>query len=374
MSQKKILYFVSEDKYFLTHKLSHALVALENGFSVLIVCKVTDFKKKILSYGFQVKNINLDRGSLNIVKELKTLYELFKILKAFQPDIIVNIALKPILYGLLCSKLFKKINLKINAIVGLGYLFINKGPKITILKVILKKVLFFLFKDTKVIVVFQNRDDRNYFLQKKIITSCKQKIIAGSGVDVKYFKPSNIKKKYDLVMHSRMLRDKGVIDLIKAVKELQKRNIFLKVLLLGNPDYKNLASIKKNELEQWNSEKIIKWIPEKQNILTYIQQSKVAILPSYREGFPKSLLEAASCGLPLITNNVPGCKEICIHNYNGFLVAPKDYMSLSKKIELLIFNEDLIKQMGKNSRKLVIKKYSQNLISKQFLNLYNEIK
>ena len=134
-----------------------------------------------------------------------------------------------------------------------------------------------------------------------------------------------------------------------------------------------MASIKKSELEKWNSDKTIHWLPEQKDILKYIQQSRIAVLPSYREGFPKSLLEAASCGLPIITNDVPGCREICINNFNGFLVQTKNSSDLSKKIESLIQDVDLIKKMGENSRKLVLKNFSQNYISKQFLYLYKKV-
>lgn len=374
MSKKKLLYFVSEDKYFLTHKLPHALIALKNGFDVLIVCKVSKFRKTIKSYGFEVKNINLDRSSLNFIKELKTIFELYKIFKNFKPNIIVNVALKPIIYGSICSKILDKfIDLKINSIVGLGYLFINRGLKVFIIRTIVKKILLFFINDSKTALIFQNIDDQNYFLNQKIIKSCKYKIIRGSGVDTDFFKPSSISKKYDLIMHCRMLKDKGVLELVEAINKLKKKKIFLHVLLIGNPDEKNLASIKKSELEKWNSDKTIHWLPEQKDILKYIQQSRIAVLPSYREGFPKSLLEAASCGLPIITNDVPGCREICINNFNGFLVQTKNSSDLSKKIESLIQDVDLIKKMGENSRKLVLKNFSQNYISKQFLYLYKKV-
>lgn len=377
MRKRRLLYFVSEDKYFLTHKLPHALIALKNGFRVLVVCKCTTEKKKIFSYGFEVQDLNLDRKNINPFKELRNLFKFYKIISNFKPDIIVNVALKPIIFSSICSSLFKKnIKLKIHAVVGLGYLFINKGLKVLILKSLLEKLLFLFINDSKSITIFQNRDDLNYFLEKKIILNSKQtRLIKSSGVDINYFKPSKtIKKKYDLIMHSRMLVDKGVLDLISAIKELKKRKIYLKILLLGNPDSKNLASISKKQLIAWSKEKIIEWQPAKKNIKKYIQSSKIAILPSYREGFPKSLLEAASCGLPLISNNVTGCKEICIDGYNGLLVEVNDYLSLSKKIKYLMSNHKLMTKMGRNSRELVVKNFSEKIISDKFLELYQIVK
>ena len=375
MKKYKLLYFVSEDEYFLTHKLPHALIALKNGFEVMIVCKFSKFKKKILSYGFKVQNLKLDRKNLNPFKEINNLIILKKIIGNFEPDIIVNVSLKPILYGSICSFFSKTIRLKINAIVGLGYLFINNNIKAIILRGILKKLLYFLLSDTRTFCVFQNNDDLKYFVKNKILKSSQNLVIKSSGVDTKYFKPSNkVKKKYDLIMHSRMLVDKGVLDLIMAIKYLKKKNIFLNVLLLGNPDEKNLATINKSELERWNKENLITWFPAQLNVKKFILQSRIAVLPSYREGFPKSLLEAASCGLPIITNDVEGCREICIDNFNGSLAKARDFLDLSEKIKNLTSKKELIKRMGSNSRKLVLKYYTQEKVSRQFLTLYKKVK
>lgn len=283
--------------------------------------------------------------------------------------------MKPILYGSICSFFSKTIRLKINAIVGLGYLFINNNIKAIILRGILKKLLYFLLSDTRTFCVFQNNDDLKYFVKNKILKSSQNLVIKSSGVDTKYFKPSNkVKKKYDLIMHSRMLVDKGVLDLIMAIKYLKKKNIFLNVLLLGNPDEKNLATINKSELERWNKENLITWFPAQLNVKKFILQSRIAVLPSYREGFPKSLLEAASCGLPIITNDVEGCREICIDNFNGSLAKARDFLDLSEKIKNLTSKKELIKRMGSNSRKLVLKYYTQEKVSRQFLTLYKKVK
>ena len=171
-----------------------------------------------------------------------------------------------------------------------------------------------------------------------------------------------------------MLIDKGVYDLINAIKILKRKEIKLTVLLLGSPDEKNRASIKKEYLEHLDKRKIISWIPSKPNVLSYIQQSKIGILPSYREGFPKSLLESASCGLPLISTNVAGCREICIDGYNGFLSNVKDPQDLARVIEKLLFDRKSQLLMGRNSRNFCIEKFSDFEISNQFLKIYNLIK
>ena len=197
-------------------------------------------------------------------------------------------------------------------------------------------------------------------------------VIKGSGVETNYFKPKNVKKKYDVILHSRMLPQKAIYEYIESIKNINKKKN-IKALLLGSPDNKNYASIGEVKLEKWNSEKIVEWVPFTENVRDYLNQSKICILPSYREGLPKSLLEAASCGLPIITTKVPGCKEICVDNYNGLLVETKNAESISKAIMYLLDNKNKREIFSKNSRKLVLKHFCVRKISKEFANLYLKI-
>ena len=190
--------------------------------------------------------------------------------------------------------------------------------------------------------VFQNLDDLKLFEKKGIIKNKNVKIIKGSGVDTNFFKKSKNKKIYDLIFHSRVLKDKGILEIIDALKRLKKKKIILRTLILGNPDPKNLSSISTEKLNIWSDSNLIIWKPRVDNVLPYLQKSRIAILPSYREGLPRSLLEAASCELPIISTNVPGCREICLDKFNGFLVEPKDSKSLAKAIEKLVSNQRLI--------------------------------
>ena len=153
------------------------------------------------------------------------------------------------------------------------------------------------------------------------------------------------KKVYDLIFHSRIIGDKGIREIIGALEILRRKNIHLKTLILGNPDEKNRSSITIDQLNFWVKEKFIIWKPKVSNVIPFLQKSKISILPSYREGLPKGLLEAASCKLPIISTNVPGCREICINNFNGFLVEPRDAISLAKSIEKLALIKDYKKNL-----------------------------
>ncbi len=370
MKKCKLLYFVSEDEYFLSHKVAQAKKALENNFEVIILTKFSKYEKKIKSMGFKTQNINFDRKSVNPIKEFLCFISFCKTVMIIKPDIIQSIALKPILYtsiisGILC----KKIKL-IFCVVGLGYLFLNKKLVTRFFKFVFLTLLKLFISKKNSIFIFQNKDDLSFFLENKVVTTDKFKIIKGSGVDTLKFAKKNTKKIYDIILHSRLLVDKGIFELIDAIIHLRKKKIFLKVLLLGKPDKKNRSSISKDQILIWQSKKIIIWKGKVENVIPYLNKSKISILPSYREGLPKSLLEAASCGLPIIATDVPGCREICKNNYNGILVAPKNPLSIANAIEKLLKNLNLIKKFGENSRKLVIKNFSDKIVSNQFLKTY----
>ena len=370
MRKYKLLYFVSEDEYFLSHKIDQACSALKNNFEVLVVCNFTDKEKKIQSYGFKTKHIEIIRGSINPLRELFCIIKLFLIIIKFKPDLIQSVALKPILYTSIISKVFRKQKM-IFCVVGLGYVFISKKISSKILKFTYVSLINIFLKKMKVLFIFQNKEDKLIFKNNKITKFAKTTIIYGSGVDTDLFKSKKTKKIYDIIFHSRILYDKGILELINAIKEIRKKKK-ISVLILGNPDKQNRASVKVSMLEQWQSEKLIIWKGEKKNVLPYLQKSKIAVLPSYREGLPKNLLEAASCELPIITTDVVGCKEICRNNFNGQLVPAQDYIHLSKAIEKILNNPKLSSFYGKNGRKLAIEKFSTKIIIKKFLEVYNE--
>ena len=220
--------------------------------------------------------------------------------------------------------------------------------------------------------VFQNDDDKNQIQDLGLVDDSKSFLIQGSGINTKKFKNRKINKKYDLIFHSRILHDKGFLELIEALKYLRTK-IKINVLVLGNADNENKSTIDVEKLKEWNKKKLIIWKGMKKDVLPFLQTSKIAVLPSYREGLPKSLLEAASCELPIITSNVPGCKEICINNYNGILVPPKNSLLLANAIQKILINPKLAKKFGENGRKLVERKFSTEIVNKNFLKLYKEI-
>ncbi|MEL0125259.1 MAG: glycosyltransferase family 4 protein [Alphaproteobacteria bacterium] len=366
----KLLYFVSEDEYFISHKIEQVRDALKKNIDVLVVTKFKKKEKQILDAGFKTKHINFDRKSINPIKEFLCILKLVTIIFKFKPNIIQANALKPILYISLISNFLSKKTKIILCVVGLGYLFIKKSRKNFFIKNIYIYLMKFTLRKQNSIFVFQNNEDKAFFLKKKLLRNTSYKVIKGSGVDIEKFCSKKVKKIYDIIFHSRLLYDKGFNEIVEALSILRKKKIYPKILILGDPDESNRSSVDKSIIISMVQKKICLWINKVDNVIPYLQKSKISVLPSYREGLPKSLLEAASCKLPLVATNVPGCRDICKNNFNGILVPKKNSKFLSKAIEKLLKNKALMSKYGENGRKLVKQQFSLKIITHQFMKIY----
>ena len=223
MKKYKLLYFVSEDEYFITHKIDQAKSALKYFKEIKIICRFSKYLKFIKSFGFKTKNLNFNRKSVNFFENIKNFLNYYIIVSEHKPNIIQCFALKPILFAVIANFFSKNDTKVICCVVGMGYLFIHRN----IFTLIYKNIFFFLktFINDKIFFIFQNQDDLEFFKDKKILNKNIPKIIQGSGVCTKIFKDNKSKKIYDLIFHSRILRDKGIYEIIGALKILRKKNI-----------------------------------------------------------------------------------------------------------------------------------------------------
>jgi len=222
-------------------------------------------------------------------------------------------------------------------------------------------------------MIVENSDDFDLFIDRKIVNINNISLIKGAGVDIKKINPSSVKPKIiSVVLIARMLWDKGVGEFVDAAR-IVKQNANVNFLLVGGEDAENPMGIKSDTLNQWSQEGVIKWYGHSNNIEIFLEDSHIACLPSYREGLPKSLIEAAAAGLPIVTTDVPGCREVVEHNVNGLIVPPKNAILLAEALLYLINNSNIRNQMGKNSRKFAVDKFSLEIIIKSTLDLYKKV-
>ena len=371
--KKKIIFLVNIDSFFISHRLPIAKKLLLNGYEVHIATEFTQHKKMLLKMGFKVHNISFNKNSLNLFKIIIPIFQIFFLIKRIKPTIFHLISLKPVILGGLVS-FISPVNSMVISITGLGSMFIKEGIFYKIRENIFNLFyrVIFLFPNLKVIL--QNKDDVDYLIKKTNLKRSKIEIIKGSGVDLKNFKFSKIpKNKPIILMASRIIADKGVFEYIKSIQYLKKYNFKGNFYLVGDIDFANPSSIKKSTIDYWHREKIINYIKYQKKISKIIKKSTIVVLPSYREGFPKVLMEAAACGRPVITTNVPGCKHAIIKNITGILVPSKNYIALAKAIKNLCDNRKKLEIIGKAARKHALENFDVNNVVSLHLSMYKSL-
>ena len=363
----RIAYVVNDLDFFISHRLPLAKKAVELGYAVFIISnKLPTIKHK----GIDFKVFSIERSSTSIVKNFKSLIELKRIIKDISPDIIHSVTLKSILLSNLVLLFNKKVK-KVNAVSGMGYLFTSNRASIALYG--LKFILRAIIKLGKPHFIFQNLDDLKEF--KKLGLKESYSIIKGSGVNKDEFDYTPLKatKKVNITFTGRILKDKGVIDLIKAIELLpEKIKSNIVVNLFGKIDNENPAHINEDELKSLLIPNLILWHGHSDNIKKYLIDSDIYCLPSYREGLPKSTIEAMAIGRPIITTNAPGCDDTVEEGVNGFKVAVGDAQALSQKLQILIEDEKLRIEMGKKSREFFEREFTLERVVHQTFEIYNK--
>ena len=365
MSNKKILYLVADDRYFCSHRLPLALKVQQQGYQVSVATPAKGDHLEIQKAGLDFRPIAFDRGGLNPWCELKTLVQIFKLYRQLRPDIVHLVALKPVLYGTLVA-LLTGIPRIIAAVAGLGAIFSQKHWLQKPVKLILRGLL----RWPRVGVIVQNPEDAQVI--QSLDSRIQVHLILGAGVDTSVFYPISEPTEPVTVVHvSRLLWTKGVGEFVEAARLLKANGHHLHFQLVGEPDLQNPDAIPLTVLKGWHKEGIVEWLGYQKDIPKLYQQSHIAVMASYyREGIPKSLIEAAACGKPIITCDMPGCRIIVKDGVNGYLIPPKNAKALAEKILDLALNSDHRLAFGKASRAFVMQHFNQDLVCLQTLELY----
>jgi len=366
---KKLLYVVNVDWFFISHRLPLAIEAKKRNYEVTLATKNTGHFKELGSMGIKLYDLDVDRSGTNIFKEILIIVKLIGILRKVKPDIIHNVTLKMSIYSSIAARFIPNRKV-INAISGLGYNFTfdrqTKSQKF------IHALMKFAFRNKGFSFIFQNPDDLQLFQRLNFNDRNKFFVIKGSGVDMDRFVYSDRKNRNNIsfILTSRMLRDKGVLEFINASKKVTVKFPDAKFLLVGNLDKFNLASLTEDELRYELLGTNVTWLGYRDDIPALLKESDVMVLPSYREGLPKSLIEAAATGLPIITTDTVGCRECVDDGVNGFLVPIGDSDILAKKMIELIENPEMVKRMGKASRLKAEKEFSLKMVMDKTFGIY----
>jgi glycosyltransferase involved in cell wall biosynthesis len=372
---KKILFLVNYLSFFLSHRLPVAEALLAKGFEVFIgYGELRGADPKLLEQkGFKVDLIQMKPGSFNLTKDFKTIYYIWVFFKRVKPDIVHLVTIKPYLYGGIVSRLCGVQGL-VTAVSGLGTLFVNKDLKSKLIRLLLYPIYKLAFNHLNQKVIVQNKDDLKVLVNWGVLNLSKVKLLKGSGVKLENFRNLDEPGGTPTVCFAaRLLRDKGVYEYVSAAKLLKERGIKAQFLLAGDLDINNPTGLKLDDLNEIKDEGYVKIIGYQKDIATLYAKSHIICLPSYREGFPKSLIEAAAAGRAVVTTDVPGCRDAIIPNKTGLLVPIKDSQKLADALQWLIENSKERIAMGKAGRKFAEKEFPIEKIILNHLDIYQDL-
>lgn len=372
LAGRKILILVSEDWYFCSHRLPIGVALKKAGADVVVVTRVRDHTKPILDAGLRLRPTGLDRSGLNPLHDRKTIAELLEIYREEKPDLVHHVALKPTLYGAWCAWR-AGVPAVVNALAGLGFLFLARSLSAGLLRRIVRTLLRTALNRPNSVTILQNRDDIELMARKIGVWPERFRLIRGSGVDTERFRPVPPPPGTPVaVCVSRMLRDKGVVELVEAARLLKQKGVDLRVRLVGGAD-DNPASISEKQLAAWQTEGVVDVAGPSTDIPGEYARAHIAVLPSYREGLPKSLLEAAAAGLPMVATDVPGCREICRAGETGLLVPARTVEPLAAALEKLATDPVRRERYGANAREVAVREFAEAIVVGQTLDLYREM-
>jgi glycosyltransferase involved in cell wall biosynthesis len=358
-----------EDWAFLSHRLPMARAARDAGFEVHVATRVNKDAASIESEHFILHPIPFERGNLSPLKSVKAIAALRRVRRTVAPAITHHVALQACLLGMIATVGYR--TPCVNAFIGMGYSFTASSVKARTLRWLIGTALRFLTNRDGSIALVQNGDDR-LVLMSLGIPDRRIALIQGSGVDVKRFvplpEPPDGPTTFGFV--GRLLDDKGIRILITAHRLLRARGLDIQLLIAGVPDPANPASVTEGEASSWNNEPGIFWLRRVYDIIGFWKSAHVAVLPSRREGLPLSLMEAAACGRPMIASDVPGCREIAIHEKTGLLFPVDDATALADAMHKLAIAPQLRSCYGAAARNLVVEKFAADIIGVQILQLY----
>ncbi len=370
--RKKILFICNVDWFFLSHRLSIGMEAISKGYEVHLATTFSTEKKFFEEKGFITHHLNIDRSQKNLINLIGTFLKILKLILNLKPDLVHSITIKPIVLGGLAVRFFKNISF-VASISGLGYVFISKGMKAELRKILVKIIYKIAFTCVPKKVIFQNLDDQK-FIQK--ICQLKEEelsLIPGSGVNLSEYNPKYARNDKSVILFaSRLLKSKGICEFVESAKYF--RTSKYKFVIAGKMDYENPDCISKKYLESFVSDGYVEYVGYKPDIKDLLRKTKIVVLPSYYgEGLPKILIEAAAFGIPVITTNQPGCRDAIISGETGLIVPVKNSVELCNSLSSLINNDELCKNMGEKARKLALEKYDIRKVVKTHMKIYEEL-
>lgn len=378
----KIVLFANTDWYLFNFRRSLAVSLQERGHEVLLVSPAGPYGDRLRELGFRWVAAPMVRRSLNPVRELSFLLWLRRLLREERVDLVHGFTIKCAVYGSLAGRFARhggRALARVNAVAGMGYVFSSSDLQARLLRPWVRAAMRLALDGANTRLIVQNPDDLELFQKEGLVSSARLRLVAGSGVDCDRFAPpahpplSIWDRRMRVLLPARLLWDKGVAEFIEATRMLLAEGRGIDFLLAGDPDPGNPAAVPVSALKGWCDEGIVQWLGHVDDMPGLFRSVDVVVLPSYREGLPKGLIEAAACGLPLVATDVPGCREVVTDGVDGLLVPAKDASALAGAIARLNDDDALRAKLGAAARARVLAEFDERIVIRRTVDVYREL-
>lgn len=372
----RLLFVVNVDWFFVSHRLPIAVEAIRQGYEVHIAASITDQRHALEASGMVVHALALDRSSTGLLSQWRLMQQLHKLFKDVKPDLVHLVTIKPVLLGGLVARV-AGVPSVVAAISGLGFVFVARGVTATLRRIAVSWLYRIALGHPKLMVIFQNQDDCEKLTRLAHLPSRKATLIRGSGVDLDRFTFTPLPQGTPVVMlAARLLKDKGVREFVTAARTTKERlgaTTPVRFVLVGSTDPGNPASVAQGDVADWVKEGIVECWGHRANMHEVLSSAHIVVLPSYREGLPKVLIEAAATGRAVVTTDVPGCRDAIDPGNTGVLVPPRDATALADAIEALLLDPVGCSAMGRAGRALAESAFDQRQVVARHIDIYRQL-
>ncbi|MGB3290082.1 MAG: glycosyltransferase family 4 protein [Burkholderiaceae bacterium] len=372
-SARRLLFVVNNPAFFLSHRLPLAQRAREEGFDVHVATMDGPSVARIVSLGFEHHALPMSRSGKNPLQEMRSVYALWALFRRLRPQVVHAVTIKPVLYGGIAARL-AGVPAYVAAISGLGFIFTRPAGGVDFLRMAATLLYRLALGHRNSRVIFQNANDRDVLSKAGVVRPEQVVLIRGSGVDLNEFQARPEPDRPPVaIMAARLLHDKGVREFVEAARMTASDPSGLRWVLAGSPDPGNPASISMEQFESWRQEGVVQCLGERSDIAGLYGDAHIVVLPSYREGLPKSLVEAAACGRAVVTTDVPGCRDAIEPDMSGLLVPARDARALAQAVLRLAGDGDLRRKMGAEGRRLAEREFDIGQVAQAHLDIYQTL-
>ena len=371
----KIVLFANTEWYLYNFRRSLALALRDAGHDVLLISPDGPYGEKLRALGLRWQSLPMDRRSLNPLREARLLWHLVRLLRRERPDVVHGFTIKSAVYGSLAARL-AGVPARVNAVAGMGYVFISDSAKARLLRPLVRALLKLALGGRNARLILQNPDDVALFEQARLVDPEHIRLIPGSGVDTSRFAPDPARvagPRLRVLLPARLLWDKGLAEYVRAARLLLGEGRPIDFLLAGDPDPGNPAAVPEAEVREWVAQGWVQWLGHVDDMPALLRSVEIVALPSYREGLPKGLIEAAASGCALVTTDVPGCREVVTHEVDGLLVPVRDGNALARAIARLQQDPALRTRLAEAGRRNALERFDERIVLQETLAVYREV-